>query len=205
MMVWLLAVLSADPEALAASCIEGQDPSACRDGGLAFAYGDGVERDDARARTLFGAGCDLSDEQACFHAKLLDVPDGPLEIEANEAGLATLKARCSASKPSACYQLGVFHDRGPMGYRDMSQAMMLFRQACDDGVHGACFEQAQDYASGGTDAGIGKATELFEVSCAAGHAPSCRELSTLVKLTDPDRAASLTRKACELGDQTSGP
>ena len=136
MMVWLLAVLSADPEALAASCIEGQDPSACRDGGLAFAYGDGVERDDTRAGTLFFVGCDLGDEQACFHAKLLDAPDGALEIEANEAGLATLKARCSASKPSACYQLGVFHDRGPMGYRDMSQAMILLRHACEDGEPG---------------------------------------------------------------------
>lgn len=205
MLLLTLAAFAADPEAQATSCLEGRDPAACRDGGLAFAYGEGVERDDARARTLFAAGCELADPQSCFHKKLLSLPEGALDVEANEEGIATLKARCSSGRASACYRLGVFHDRGPMGYRDMSQAMMLFRQACDDGEHGACFEQAADYASGGTDMGREKAEALFEGSCTAGHAPSCRELGTLLRPSNPDRATELTRRACELGDKSSCP
>lgn len=205
MLLHVTLALAADPEAQAASCLEGRDPTACRVGGLAFAYGDGVEADVARGAGLLAAGCELGEEQSCFHAGLLKAPEGPLTVEVSQDGIAALKARCSQGKAPACYHLGVFHDRGPMSYRDMSQATMLFRQACDDGVQDACFEQAADYANGGTDIGLEKATALFEAACTSGHGPSCRELGRLLKESSPERAAELARKACELGDQSSCP
>lgn len=197
--------LAADPLAQEASCLEGRDPTACVDGGLAFVYGDGVPADAARGADLLTQGCDLGEEQACFHATLLSAPEGSLTVEVSLEGIAELKARCSQGKSQACYQLGVFHDRGPMSYRDMSQATMLFRQACEADVLAACFEQASDYASGGTEPGLQKATALFEAGCTSGHGPSCRELGKLLKGGSPERAAELSRQACELGDQKSCP
>ena len=210
MLLQLMVVLSADPEAQAVSCLDGRDPTACRNGGLAFAYGEGVEPDNGRAVSLFSTGCELGDAQACFLARLqlvtseTEAISAPkLDLQPNEGGIAALKSRCTEGKALACYHLGVFHDRGPMSYRDMSQATMLFRQACDDGVHEACLEQARDYASTGTDMGIQKATALLEASCEADHAPSCHELGALLVEKDPERAAQVKARACDLGDYRS--
>ncbi len=110
-----------------------------------------VQEDDSLGEALLARACGAGDELSCFHLAATRLRLGQrVEVPASEPGLAELKRRCEADQGRACLQLGLLHDKGPMGWRDMSQASMYFRQACAAGQPEGCVQ-----------------------ACDLGHAASC--------------------------------
>jgi len=160
--------------------------------------------DEAGAEQLHDA-CKAGASEACFHRGVYALALGKdLEFVFDEAGHAALAAKCRAGTGAACYHLAALHERGPMDWRDQSQASMFYRQACGAGDARGCHAQATAYAAGGSKAGVQKATGLYSQACHdLDFVASCRSLAEISASSDPAAAKEARDRACALGDKES--
>lgn len=107
-----------DPEALdgaaehfTRACSLG-DPAACSTLGVMHETGEGVERDDRRAQTLYRWACEKGDMHACANlGALLLRPDFPAGNP--QVAFVVLGAACNAGRSSACATIERARRRAP--------------------------------------------------------------------------------------------
>lgn len=184
----------------AAPCDDDASSRACLDAALEHALsGDPV------AATELKSSCDAGNTEACFHRGLYALVLGKdQEFEVHDGAREALIGRCKSSVGAACYHLAVLHERGPMDWRDGSQASMYNRQACGAGEPRGCYAQASAYAAGGSESAVAKARELYDGACyQQKHAASCVALGELVAASDPSASAAALERACDLGTKAA--
>ncbi|HJN76413.1 MAG TPA: hypothetical protein QGF58_20970 [Myxococcota bacterium] len=183
---------------LAGPCEDDAAGRACVEAALEHA----LSGESAAASELKSA-CDAGNDDACFHRGVYALVLGKdQDFEVSESGRDALAGKCKAGVGAACYHLAVLHDRGPIDWRDRSQASMYNRQACGAGDPRGCHAQAVAYAAGGSATGVTKAKALFSDACyEQDHAQSCVGLAELLTASEPQAAEEAMERACALGSR----
>ena len=154
---------------------------------------------DEASKALESA-CDAGSTVACSHRGIHTLVLGkPLAFDVDPVAHTQLADACREGTGAACLHLAVLHEKGPSGWRDMSQSQMYLRQACGAGEPRGCHAHATAYAAGGSTKGIEQATTIFRDTCYdLDHALSCLELGRLLESTDTAGAKAARDEACTL-------
>lgn len=215
----------ADPDACRAAC-EAGDGAACNDLGARHYTGEGVPRDDARARALYGKACAAGDPAGCTNHgwMLLDGEGGRRDPAAADGAF---QRACVAGDAVGCGGLGVVRAADRPG-----EARALCEKGCTAGDPRACatwlllleppalaavaaappatLRPALTEACAAPDAEACAALALIEAdptrraaalqtACAGGHARGCAALGE-AKVADPTAAVAAFERGCDLGD-----
>ena len=186
------------------ACEEGHAP-ACRGLGGLHERGLGVDKDEARGRTLYEQACAGGDAPACtlVAEKLMaEQPEGAAKKETR--ALTLFVQACHRGDPYACDEYGNQLAQKPEQSR---QSATYFERACVGGVGSACLtllRRARDERVTHN----GRVHELLDWACRAGEAASCVELGDALRdgTDSPQSSAQAAlryRTACEAG-QLSG-
>jgi uncharacterized protein len=192
-------------KAFQAAC-EAGNQTGCAWWGDRLVRGKGVAKDIPRGMALIRRSCEAHDGDACWilgKASQDKIPGAPnSESSVREA----FSDACRFGNPAACNDLGsLMVKKQPP---DFEAAFTAFRHSCALGrFPGGCENLAQLYRMGqGTSKDTAKASEYYEIACNAGRINSCLNLATILAdpqhPTNPDRAISLFRMACDRGSAT---
>lgn len=109
----------------------------CRQLAESFAFGRGVDKDEARATGLYEHACDMSDPPACvFAGRMREFAHG---VPKDDAQAARLYARaCDLRWAPGCYNLAIMRERGTGVPQDRAKAAELYQVACRAGAKQAC-------------------------------------------------------------------
>jgi TPR repeat protein len=109
----------------------------CRRLAVAYAFGRGVDKDEARAITLYERACDMSDAPACvFAGQMHEYAHGVAEDYAKAAAL--YGRACDLGWPAGCYNLAIMAERGRGVPQDRAKAADLYQVVCTAGAKQAC-------------------------------------------------------------------
>jgi TPR repeat protein len=100
---------------------------------------------------------------------------------------------CAAGGPEGCAALGAMLLLGPRSLRDRDAAAIHLGVACDAGLGPTCAVLAT------VSDDPAEALARWQQGCEHGHAWSCRRAGRLLKRDDPEAAATLQERSCELG------
>jgi TPR repeat protein len=179
----------------AATCEEGS-AVACDELGVRYEQGRGVDKDDARAASLFAKACEMGHAEGCLHAAMLQEQshgaDGP-DVQA----LILYTMACEGGVTEACAHLS------DGGGKDEARAAEISAGACEKGDLRACAALAERLEEGrGVETNLLRAAELYAKGCDGGNALSCYRLGMLIDAgngvvkQDKARAMTLFKKAC---------
>jgi len=148
--------------------------------GRSYRDGKGVEKNAARAASIFREACDRKarGEEA--------------DPDSEESG------------SRACSLLGGLYIAGDDGIdKDVQRGLELSVLGCDRGDAFGCFNAAAVFSSG-PRADAGKAASFLEKACSHGDAEGCHDLGNAYEKgmgvgRDRRRAVELYRRACEMG------
>ena len=125
-------------EALQQACDSGQAESCSR---LAELYerGKEVNKDFAKAHTLYLQSCDAGFPKACFSAAF-NYQDGRNlgGVKDIAKALALYKKSCDGGYASGCNSLGLAYAFGEGVRQDLVKAASLYQKGCDLGSNAAC-------------------------------------------------------------------
>jgi len=119
-----------------------------------------------------------------------------------------LEAACGRDVSVACEDLGALHANGTGVARDESQAIALYRRACEL-PRPSCRQLGVRTVEGrGVDQDVGAGLRMLQTTCAAGSAQTCRTLVGYlddpgVTTRDPGALAMARQAGCEAGDAWS--
>ena len=116
------------------------DNSTCFYLGRLYRYGRGVRQDFLRAMELFGKSCEAGAPLGCFYLSDMYLQGRGVGTDLTKAYQLSIKA-CDSFRgnKTACYNLGVFHDRGVGGVRqDREMARDYYEKTCAMGHKIAC-------------------------------------------------------------------
>ena len=201
------------------------DVEACRNLGVMYAQGRGVERNVERAIALFRIGCDAGNAPACNNLGLLlaeNVGDAPSDSE------DAYRKACDGGSALGCRNLGlVLSRRDPpdtdgaraaftracdaelppactnlgllaSAAHEDDRAVQLFQGACDAGDPVGCRYMGMAYLTGrGMPRGTAPARVWLDRACAGGDGAGCLVQASLEQ--DPQKKESLRSRACSLG------
>lgn len=201
-----LKLKSAEPAKAAALYQKGCDLDSeisCTNLGLMLLRGDGIEKDTARAMTLFTKGCDGGDPWGCLDFANQVTKSAPKDAFALFRKGCDMEPKDGAA--GACAQLGIAYEAGIGTKRDLKQALHYYEQACEQSA-AACHALAVSYATGttGLKKNPAKARELYQKGCDADNLASCtnlgiQELDGVGGPKDLDNAKVLLTRACDGG------
>jgi TPR repeat protein len=201
-----------------AACARG-DGEACWDVGMAYATGQGVRVDAARAIDYATRSCAAGYAWGCLAVPAMDPGPPPDEVERMRvAGLALLDRGCTAGDGRDCAFLEELHRLGRAGVAvDADRAQTIADRAasrlaprCDAGVVDACLQLAQvhHYALGDAaraTALVRRARAIAAEGCDRGVAAACDQLGYVTAdplfgvEADRDTSVRSYARACELG------
>ena len=183
-------------------------PVVCRDLGVKYEEGKGVQKDEARAAALYQLACDGADALGCLRLGLLyESGSGVTE----DLGRATqlYDQSCKGSLAAGCGYAGDMYARGAGVPRDEAKAAALYRQACDGDFAAGCHDLAGLYEDGrGVAKDAARAEALYEKACQGGLAVSCSSAGEMFTNAlgvplDTKKASVLYGKGCEKKDSLS--
>jgi uncharacterized protein len=192
----------------ATGCAQGRRED-CRQAGLAYLEGMGVERSATRAAELLRAACDRGDPPGCtaLGALLEEGATGPRDAA---GALACFQKACEGGEPMGCNNLANRYHDGEGVARDLSRAGELYDRACQAGSGMACSSLAKAHLAGegvAKDADraarlFGRSAELLQKGCDEGSARACGQIGWLHErgLGVPKDAAR-ARRSYEAGCQ----
>jgi uncharacterized protein len=99
---------------------------ACARLGQMHEFGKGTRKNQARARSLYEKSCRLGSAEGCAL------------VEIDKTGPAGISETECASKPTACWKLGLQHIFARGTQRDLVKGTELLRTACSNGEWRAC-------------------------------------------------------------------
>lgn len=149
------------------------DPSACRNSGVAMQRGVGAPPDAAAAAIAYGRACELGDGPGCtFLANLLDQGEGvPRD---GVRALVHFELACDRGDAQGCHNAGTKLRDGRDVAVDRRRALDHSDRGCALGSGAACFDAALDY--GRPDAVVpdrARAEERVRQACELGFDPAC--------------------------------
>lgn len=109
----------------------------CRRLAVTYAFGQGVEKDEARATALYERACGMRDPSACmFAGQNHEFAHG---VEKDDAKAAQFYERaCDLQWAPGCYNLAIMYERGTGEPLDRRKAGDLYQVACTAGAKMAC-------------------------------------------------------------------
>jgi TPR repeat protein len=133
-----------DVDACERECDAGS-PDRCRRLAMSYAFGKGVEKDEARASELYVHACDMRDPSAClFAGQMNEFAHG---IPKDDAKAARFYERsCDLQWAAGCYNLAIMYERGTGVPADRKKAGDLYQTACTAGAKQACEKAAEMHA-----------------------------------------------------------
>lgn len=162
-----------------------------------FSEGHAAAADAEHAAAVYAAACNAGEAPGCTELGRFDA--SAILRAPDLATAAQLFARaCDLGDAGACVRLGVMHRRGTGVPRDPAAVLARFTRAC------ALTDRACGLRGGLVVATAPQeAARLFGRACDAGDGRACARLARLyatgtVVARDPDRAAALDDRACQL-------
>ncbi len=127
----------------------------CRRLAATYSFGQGADRDEARATDLYTRACRMKDAPSCvFAGQMHEYAHGVPKDVAKAAGF--YREACDMGWPAGCYNLGIMYENGRGVPPDRAKAADLYQVTCAAGAKTACEKAAEMRrpASGSTaDAG----------------------------------------------------
>lgn len=194
--------LRASPVGLARRC-SNNDYAVCRELAQAYAQGANVERDLARAASLYEQACSGKDALGCYEFGRAAV-QGLGMAPAPARAIGPLELACEGGEPSACTMLGYLIQRGEGIESNQPRALALYERGCREGDYVGCHNLARQYLVGqGVSRSPARAAALYRTACEAGMGPSCHALAELAQRgqarSDNAARVELYRKGCSAG------
>ena len=183
-----------------AACLQHRDPASCSHAGDSYREGRGVSRDLRRAADLYRRGCDGNRAAACAGlSALLRRGDGVARDPTR--GFALLEKACRLDRLPSCAEVGRALVLGEGTPANPARGAQVLESACDRGEQSACAILGFLLHSGtGVPRDEARGIQLSEAACTARVALACANLGSFVSRTNPSRALTLYRQACDAGD-----
>ncbi|HXN31931.1 MAG TPA: tetratricopeptide repeat protein [Polyangiaceae bacterium] len=109
----------------------------CRRLAATYAFGHGVEKDEARATRLYEHACDMQDPSACvFAGQMHEYAHGVAKDDAKAARL--YERACDLKWAAGCYNLAIMYERGTGVPQDRAKAGELYQLTCTAGAKESC-------------------------------------------------------------------
>ena len=183
-------------EDCAARCDTGE-AAACTLLGIRYAAGDGVPRDDAKAREYLESACAEKDPQGCYELAL--------SWGDETSKVARYTIACDANLYAACANLGVKYNHGQGVTADPVRARELAEKACTGGDTVGCANLGSYLRTGnGGPKDLDRAVKLSRQACDGNNGQSCARLAEMHRsgegvAVDLELARRLGTRACDLG------
>jgi TPR repeat protein len=114
----------------------------CRRLGASYAFGQGVDKDEAQATRLYERACDMGDGPACvFAGQMHEYAHGVPKDDERAARL--YQRACDLAWPAGCYNLAIMFENGRGVPQDRAKAADLYQTVCNAGAKQAC-EKAKE-------------------------------------------------------------
>jgi uncharacterized protein len=115
----------------------------CRRLAATYAFGKGVERDEARATTIYARACEMGDAPACvFAGQMNEYAHG---VPKDDSAAARFYGRaCDLAWAPGCYNYAIMIENGRGVPEDPRKAAQLYTMACEAGARPAC-PKARDW------------------------------------------------------------
>lgn len=140
-----VAVGTCDDVALCEKECDAGSADRCRRLAATYAFGRGVNKDEAAATNLYAHACDMGDAPACvFAGQMHEYAHG---VPKDDAEAVRLYDRaCDLGWAAGCYNLAIMFENGRGVPRDRAKAAALYGVACAAGAKPAC-DKARDSAT----------------------------------------------------------
>ncbi len=117
----------------------------CRRLAASYAFGKGVDQDEARAAFLYVHACEMNDPSACvFAGQTFEFARGVTKDDAKAARF--YERACDAHWAPGCYNLAVMFERGTGVPASRERAGELYQTACTAGAQQACTRAREMHA-----------------------------------------------------------
>ena len=114
----------------------------CRRLAATYAFGQGVEQDEARATALYEHACDMKDPSACvFAGQMNEYAHGVTKDDTKAARF--YEQACQLEWAPGCYNLAIMYERGTGVPQDRAKAGEFYQIACTAGAQQSC-EKARE-------------------------------------------------------------
>jgi TPR repeat protein len=132
-----VALGTCDEVAICAKECDAGSADRCRRLATTYAFGQGVDKDETRATSLYERACDLKDAPACvFAGQMHEFAHG---VPKDDAAAARFYERaCDMQWAAGCYNLAVMLENGRGVPQDRARAGELYQLACTAGAKQAC-------------------------------------------------------------------
>lgn len=109
----------------------------CRRLAATYAFGRGVEKDEALATAIYARACDMKDAPACvFAGQMNEYAHG---VPKDDRAAARFYERaCDLAWAAGCYNFAIMVENGRGVPRDQAKAGELYALACSAGAKAAC-------------------------------------------------------------------
>jgi TPR repeat protein len=122
----------------------------CRRLGASYAFGQGVDKDEARATGFYEHACDMGDGPACvFAGQMHEYAHGVPKDDERAAHL--YQRACDLAWPAGCYNLAIMFENGRGVPLDRAKAADLYQTVCTAGAKQACDKARQLREAGSRD------------------------------------------------------
>lgn len=150
----------------------------CYELGIAYGYGVTVEKSGERAISYLRQGCSRGLADACNRMAIFLTATDSREAHAEAAALHTIA--CSGGDAFSCNELGYLYALGKGVDQDGSNAMQLFRKACDLKFADACDSVGEAFEKGwGTPVDLKQAEEMYQQACDMGTKEACERATRI--------------------------
>ena len=160
---WLILLTSMSGRAAAADFADTQracdkgEASACVEVAMAYASGDALTADTAKAAKLFRRGCEAGEAKGCNGLGVLALSGNGVTKDEKKA-VSLFRKACASGYSSGCLNLGLCEEAGDGVSPDLSEAQQHYSRACDLGSAEGCSNSGWAYLTGrgvASDASLG--------------------------------------------------
>jgi TPR repeat protein len=114
----------------------------CRRLAATYAFGQGAQRDEARATALYEQSCAMKDAPSCmFAGQMYEYAHGVAKDD--EKAARYYERSCGMGSQAGCYNLGIMYENGRGVPVDHAKAGDLYQAACTAGARTACDKAKQ--------------------------------------------------------------
>ena len=114
----------------------------CRRLAATYAFGDRVDKDEARATELYQRACDMDDPPACVFAGQMNEYGHGVPKDPSKAARLYERA-CDGGWKPGCYNLAIMFENGRGVPEDHERAAALYQATCAAGAQQACEKAVQ--------------------------------------------------------------
>lgn len=191
---------ASDRSALTRACDSG-DSTACGRLGFAYAHGDGVANDDAKAVALYRRACDGGVTGACGNLGFM-YATGRGVTQDEKASFKLYEQACNGGSVGDCTNLASAFHLGQGVAKDLVRAQKLYSEGCEARDAAACTGMGILSEELGTSQGDKTAAGFFRRACDEGDALGCGNLGFMLRsgrgvAADPAAARKHYRTACD--------